>query len=95
MTSFVDQLPFHSVDDNDFARIFFDDSFLSLSKLNSMTVETFIYNNDMNTGQYDPDNFYLSSVGYSNPPCHYLFPDDIPNTYVQRNPNNLMFSFAI
>ena len=94
MTSFVDQLPFHSVNDNDFARLFFDDSYLSLNKLNSMTVETFIYNNDINTRQYDPDNFYLNSDGFRNPSCDYLFPDNIPDAYVQSNPNNFNVFFC-
>ena len=89
MANLLDQLPFFNVDDEYFDILFSNEYKLPLHVLNSMNIESFTYNDDINTRQYDPDNFFLQSLGYHNPPCDYIFPGSFPNEFKTKPPNYL------
>ena len=74
MSSIAYELPFNDIDDSEFQNLLSNGEKLPLSLLDTMTLETFTHNDDINTRDYDPDNFYLHSMGYQKPQRNYLFP---------------------
>ena len=89
MANFLDQLPFFNVDDETLDILFSNEDKLPLHTINSMNIESFTYNSDINTRQYDPDNFLIQSLGYRNPPCEYIFPGSFPSEFKVRPLNHL------
>ena len=68
-------LPFVDISDEDFIDNFtnYVPYKYSLADLELMQFDNFV--GDVNAQDYDPDNFFLSSLGFANPVSHYHFPD--------------------
>ena len=94
MLNLASQLPFYNISDADFASSVSNDCKLPLNILNSMTVEPFAQTCDGISRDYDPDNFYTNSLGYHNPLCNYIFPDNFPSILTKRSCEHFNFFFC-
>lgn len=84
---FYYNLPFHNLDDSSFFDVIHVPSTFSMDKLNNMRFNPFVYDNNKVNANYEPDNFMQNVLGYRNPECQYVFPNNIPEPLKSTNTN--------